>query len=417
MALRLIPEEEAMLAGEQGPGVRQAIEIVVALGTIYGARALVPVESVQVAGVSYKNLGPAGLDFLREWADQGARVRVPTLLNPAGMDTVRWRELGVDPEFAAAQLAVLDAFAALGVETTCTCTPYHVGQTPALGDHLAWAESSAVSFANSVLGARTNREGGPSALAAAICGRTADYGLHQDENRLATVEVAGPTPGERDGRLGRARRPRRPTGAKPGPLFPRPGPRAANWDTLKSLGAAMAASGAVALYHVEGVTPEALRADMLRPDHETMVVENLDEGYRALSGDNTPLDIDLVWLGCPHASLDEIGRLAAACRRPPFRSRRLDHHQPSRAPAGGRGRIRGDGRGGRRSGRRRHLRGRRPAPRPLPDDGDPQRQGRVLRPLLPGHGGAIHQLGRAGAGDAHRPVGTVSPRHGRRLRE
>ena len=187
--MQLTAEEQALLAGGDGPGVRKAIEIVIALGKIYGADSLVPVQSVQVAGVSYKNLGPAGLAFLNEWAAEGGRVRVPTTLNPAGMDLDRWQELGFDRTFAEQQLQVVDAFATMGVEATCTCTPYLVGRVPEPGTHLAWAESSAVSFANSVLGARTNREGGPSALAAAISGRTAHYGLHRKENRLASVEI------------------------------------------------------------------------------------------------------------------------------------------------------------------------------------------------------------------------------------
>ena len=187
MMLRLSPEERAMLAGDQGAGVRKAMEIIVALGRIYGAERLGPVHSVQVAGVSYHNLGEAGLDFLREWADQGARARVVTTLNPAGMDLRAWRELGFSESFASRQLAVIEAYRRLGARVTCTCTPYLVGNLPQLGDHVAWAESSAVSYANSVLGARTNREGGPSALAAAITGRTALYGLHLDENRRPTL--------------------------------------------------------------------------------------------------------------------------------------------------------------------------------------------------------------------------------------
>ena len=98
-----------------GPGVRKAMEIVTALGRIYGAERLVPVVSVQVAGVSYRNLGDAGLEFLAEWADQGARVRVPTTLNPAGMDMARWRALGFDPAFAERQGAVIEAFSRMGV--------------------------------------------------------------------------------------------------------------------------------------------------------------------------------------------------------------------------------------------------------------------------------------------------------------
>lgn len=314
--MKLTAEERALLAGEEGPGVRKAMEIVVALGKIYGADRLVPVESAQVAGVSYKNLGPAGLAFLSQWAKEGGRVRVPTTLNPAGMDLRRWRELGFEAAFAVQQSQVVEAFAAMGIATTCTCTPYLIGRVPKPGAHLAWAESSAVSFANSVLGARTNREGGPSALAAAISGRTARYGLHCDENRLASVEVVVrcPLKGTADwGALGTlvGQRVRNQVPFFRGLPIGTPSDESQEmWDRLKALGAAMAASGAVALYHVQELTPEARRAGMLQPEHETLVVDSLTAGYQALSGNGKPLQIDLVWFGCPHASPNEIAKLA-----------------------------------------------------------------------------------------------------------
>ena len=180
----LTPEEQEMLAGAQGQATRKAMEILVALGTIYGAERMVPVTSVQIAGVSYDNLGEAGLQFLAEMADGGGQARVLTTLNPAGMDIENWQALGISPEFAESQQRVIDAFARMGVVTTCTCTPYLSGNVPHFGEHIAWAESSAVCYANSVLGARTNREGGPSALAAALTGRTPAYGYHLDEGRL-----------------------------------------------------------------------------------------------------------------------------------------------------------------------------------------------------------------------------------------
>lgn len=309
--MKLSIEEQVMLDGELGPGVRQAMKIVEVLGRVYGAERLAPVTSVQVSGVSYKNLGDPGLEFLSEWADQGARVRVQTMLNPAGMDLARWRALGFDETFARRQQAIIEVFARMGVMTTCTCTPYLVGNRPHLGEHVAWAESSAVSFANSVLGARTNRESGASALAAAITGRTSEYGLHLDENRLATlrVEVRCPVVSQADlGALGylvgRAARNRV-------PFFE--GLEIRDQDGLKALGAAMAASGAVALYHVAGVTPEAVAgADVLAPDAERLVIDDLSPGYAALQssaggrGPGGGHPIDLVWIGCPHASLDEI---------------------------------------------------------------------------------------------------------------
>ena len=312
--MRLTDEEQAMLAGDAGPGVKKAMEILTALGRIYGADDLVPVTSVQVAGVSYKNLGDAGLEFLADWAQQGARVRVPTTLNPAGLDLERWQALGFDADFAEKQARVIQAFVAMGVRPTCTCTPYYIGNLPARGDHVAWSESSAVSFANSALGARTNREGGPSALAAAITGRTARYGLHLPRNRRAqmVVDVRCPVTSPSDfgalgalvGKVARNRvlyfKFRVPAGELSAGSPPP--------SVLKSLGAAMAASGAVALYHVEGVTPEADQAGIIAPGAETLVVESLADGYAMLNSDGGD-DIDLVWIGCPHASLAELAQV------------------------------------------------------------------------------------------------------------
>ncbi len=305
--LKLTDEERSMLAGEAGAGVQRAMEIVVALGRIYGAADLVHVGSVQVSGVSYKNLGEAGVQFLQEWAGQGARARVPATLNPAGMDLLAWRELGFPEEFARRQVAVVEAYVALGVEPAATCAPYLAGRPPRRGEHLAWAESSAVSYANSVLGARTNREGGPSALAAAITGRTARYGLHLDDGRRATaiVDVRCPIRSEADlGALGFL------VGRQVGngiPFFRGVG---AEWQPfpLRAMGAAMAASGAVALFHVEGVTPEALGGVATAPGARELVIDSLAPAYRALNGPAE--NIDLVSLGCPHASLGEIEAVA-----------------------------------------------------------------------------------------------------------
>jgi predicted aconitase len=306
--MELTAEEQAILAGEQGPAAKKAMEILVALGTVYEAENLVPVSSVQVAGVSYGNVGQAGLEFIREWAEEGARVKVPTTLNPAGMDLEAWAEMGVPEEYARPQLELIEAFRAMGITISCSCTPYLLGVRPQFGEHIAWSESSAVSYGNSVLGARTNREGGPSALASAITGRTSNYGLHLDDNRKAQllVDVKCPVLSVADyGALGYL------VGQRAGdsvPYFRMSGDQKPGPDELKTLGAAMAASGAVALYHVEGVTPEADLAGVLGQDLPAITIESLEEGYEALDGSGR--DIDLVWIGCPHASLAEIERVA-----------------------------------------------------------------------------------------------------------
>jgi hypothetical protein len=316
--MHLTEEEHSWLAGEAGPALKRAIEIVVALGNIYGAERLIPVKSVQISGVSYRNIGAAGLDFLRHWADEGARVRVPTTLNPTAMDLADWRDQGFDPGFAEKQHAVVEVFARMGVgegRPIPTCTPYLIGNLPQMGDHIAWAESSAVAYANSVLGARTNREGGPGAVAAAIAGRTGAYGLHLDANRRATLRVevkARPQTASDYSALGaivgEAAR-------KAAPYFVGLSPERGKplWqEKLKALGAAMAATGAVALYHIEGVTPEARAAPMLAPEHERLVVDDLAPGYAMLSDDVET--VDLVWVGCPHASLAEIAQIAEQVR-------------------------------------------------------------------------------------------------------
>ena len=111
-----------MLRGDHGEAVRRAMEIIVGLGRVYGARDLVPVTSAQVAGVSYVNLGDAGLEFLTDWRYAGAKARIPAMLNPAGMDLLAWKDLGVPEGFAVKQRMVVQAYTAMGIRATCSCT-------------------------------------------------------------------------------------------------------------------------------------------------------------------------------------------------------------------------------------------------------------------------------------------------------
>ena len=163
----LTKEEEKILNGEKGEVMGRMFRLLVRLGEIYGADKMIPVKSVQVAGVSYKSIEDPGTEFLDDIASKGAKVKVLTYLNPAGMDLENWEKLGFPKDFAKKQLRIMDAFKRMGIIVTATCTPYLAGNLPRFREHIAWSESSAVSFANSVIGARTNREGGPSALAAA----------------------------------------------------------------------------------------------------------------------------------------------------------------------------------------------------------------------------------------------------------
>ena len=303
--MHLTKEEERMLDGRCGEVVQRQMRLLVRLGEIYGADRMIPVGSVQVAGVSYKSLGDPGLEFLEDMARKKAKVRVLTYLNPAGMDMESWKEIGFPEKFARKQIRVMEAFRKMGIVVTATCTPYLAGNLPRFGEHIAWSESSAVSFSNSVIGARTNREGGPSALAAAICGVTPNYGLHLDENRKPNMVIKVEADLEFNADYGAL-------GYHVGKLVKNKIPyfvglKDTNTDQLKALGAAMAASGAVALYHAEGLTPEARDFDVTKLEKLSVGRKDLKATFKKLNTGELP---DIVILGCPHASLREISSLA-----------------------------------------------------------------------------------------------------------
>lgn len=306
--MHLTPRETTMLKGLMGRATQKAMQILAALGEIYGAERLVPVTSVQIAGVSYDNLGEAGLQFLTEMADGGGKVRVQTTLNPAGMDIENWRSLGIQPDFAERQGRVLEAYARMGVTATCTCTPYLTGNLPLFGEHIAWSESSAVCYANSVLGARTNREGGPSALASALTGLTAEYGMHLIENRYPTVTFQVDARLEETSEFGGL-----------GKLIGEhiqasnaipyiTGIQAATLESLKSFCASLATYGGAAFFHMQGITPEAVS---YTPPLEQVKISQpeLEVALHSLNTATTA-EVDFVSLGCPHLSIHEIGQIA-----------------------------------------------------------------------------------------------------------
>jgi len=298
--MQLTKQEQEMLEGKHGKATQKSMEILTALGDIYGAEKLLGVTSVQIAGVSYANLGEAGLEFLLGMAEDG-KTRVLTTLNPAGMDMENWKTLGIDPKFAEKQERVIDTFKKMDVITTCTCTPYFIGNSPRFGEHIAWSESSAVAFGNSVLGAKTNREGGPSALAAALTGKTPAYGMHLEENRQAQVIVE--VNAEMDdivdfGALGKV------IGEKIKNKIPLiQGIKESSIEELKSFSASIATYGGTALYHIEGTTPNKTSV----PNEKIAVSqEEIDEAKKAMNDDS---EVDIVSIGCPHCSLKEIRQL------------------------------------------------------------------------------------------------------------
>ncbi|MDH5811355.1 MAG: aconitase X catalytic domain-containing protein [Candidatus Verstraetearchaeota archaeon] len=297
-------EEERMLSGEEGLAVQKAMQLLTALGEVFGAERMVKIESAQIAGVSYGNIGDAGMEFLEDWADLGGKVRVKSTLNPAGMDLDKWKEMGIDDEYYQRQMRILKAFEKMGVEITCTCTPYLVGNRPRSGAHVAWSESSAVVFANSVLGARTNREGGPSALAAAITGRTPCYGLHLEDNRVPTaiVKVEARLESIFDFSL---------LGYTVGrilgsgiPYFK--GVLVRDFDKLKIMSAALAASGGIAMFYVGDRRRTADKLEKVCVDQR-----ELELSREKLSSEGKP---DLACIGCPHCSIQELRDLARALK-------------------------------------------------------------------------------------------------------
>ncbi|MFP4050440.1 MAG: aconitase X [Thermoplasmata archaeon] len=307
--LNLTKREEKILEGGEGPGPQKAMEILVALGDIYEADRLIPVESAQIAGVSYKTMGDAGLEFIEDFSKK-AEVKVKSMLNPAGMDLDN-KHYESD-EFRNKQKRLIEAYRSMGIELSCTCTPYLAGNKPEKGEHIAWSESSAVSYANSVLGARTNREGGPSALMAAVIGKTPYYGLHIKENRSPDIvfEIKGEVPAALLGYK---------IGGIVGDDIPYfRGIRYDN-DELKSLGAAMAATGSVALYHVKNITPEW--NDFSTEDLETITIteKDIQEIKDKIITDEEP---EVIVLGCPHLSSEELKDIAEI----------LDDKEPAEGP-------------------------------------------------------------------------------------
>ncbi|MCC7573792.1 MAG: aconitase X catalytic domain-containing protein [Candidatus Methanofastidiosum sp.] len=295
----LSKEEERILDGEEGYAAQKSMEILSSLGDIYGADKLIPISSCQIAGASYKTIGDAGLFFVSEFA-KSSRVKVKSTLNPIGMDSTEWQRMGIKKEFAEKQLDILDAYLKMGIDCSCTCTPYLIGNRPNCGEHVAWSESSAVSFVNSVLGAKSNREGGPSSLASSIIGKTPNYGLHLEQNRKAgiIVDIKTKIKSFSDvGALGNY------VGSIVGNKIPYFKNLELNSDKLKSLGASMAASGSVALYHVEDLTPEYGKAIGDELEKIEIGKEEIEESKCKL---NSSDDMELICIGCPHCSVGEV---------------------------------------------------------------------------------------------------------------
>jgi len=312
--LELTDDQARAVAGDQGPGVQRAMRIIVGLARASGAARLIPIGRAHVDGVLYH--GQASQDFADWFTSVDARVAVPTTLNVAALDLLHpWLFRGDEAE-ANTGRRLVDAYLALGCQPTMTCAPYQDRDRPGLGEDVAWAESNAIVFVNSVLGARTARYGDFSDIAAAVAGWVPDAGLHRPEARLAEL-VVELDPDTEDwlteesgvgalgvivGRLAAGR-----VAAIVGL------PDATTEDALKALGAGAASSGSVAMFHAVGLTPEAPTLEAaVAPDREPTRIR-IDVGAirSALASLATVPDgpIDAVALGTPHFSVGEFGRL------------------------------------------------------------------------------------------------------------
>ena len=316
MALVLSAEQQAIATGARGEGAAMAMRIVAATARLMGAPSLIPIASAHIDGALYH--GDSGTLFAEKLVAGGARVAVRATLNVGSLDLTGCSKNRLPSHERGMARRMMDAYRRLGCEPSWTCAPYQAGHRPALGSDVAWGESNAVVFCNSVLGARTNRYGDFLDIACAISGFAPYYGLHRPENRRATVvfdvsgldpaflgsEVAWPILGSLYGReIGDA------VGVVAG-IAAHPGE-----DALKAFGAASASAGAVGLFHVAGVTPEA--PDLAALHHQPpqavirVTAEMIADSRRRLS---TALDlnrIDAVAIGSPHLSAAEFDTLEA----------------------------------------------------------------------------------------------------------
>ncbi len=310
----LTREEDAILDGEKGEALSFAMKILVNLGDLEEAEGFVPIRSAHISGVSYHTAGEALIRFLSDLDRMGAKVLAPATLNPAGMDLERWKEIGYPDDFASKQMRIIELYERIGVNMTCSCIPYETpyrAEPISFGDHLSWSESNAVIFANSVVGARTNREGGISALASAIIGKTPDWGMHQEKNRYPTlkVNVVGKLDPFHFNLLG----------AYIGKTFNSEVAYFTGIDIpvvkadLKQLGAALAAKGGHPIYHIEGITPESHYIKNSEQDgivNETLSVTPIE--LEEMKSDIYPYpadEPDIFVLGCPQFGISEFQRL------------------------------------------------------------------------------------------------------------
>lgn len=309
-------EEKAMLAGEAGIVAKIAIEHQIKVGTFFGAKDFVPVTQAHVMADT-ESLGQAGVMWLERLADANeGGVRIPTITDPRGTDFSKASDLGQAEWMVELERRAIEAFSRLGVSMTDTCINYQTVLAATRGEHVAFGDTGVVIYSNSVGGARSNFEGGPSALSAGLTGRTPRYGYHLDEQRQATLRLRVDwTPKDLSewGALGGV------VGKLSGNYWQVPVveglDRAPTSDELKHFGAAMASFGSSALFHLVGITPEAFRLDDVG-GHKLPVAHRIGEADLRGLRDSYAVQqgIDVVVFSAPQLSLYELRDIAKLCK-------------------------------------------------------------------------------------------------------
>jgi len=317
----LTREEELALDGHYGEALSIAMRVVVRMAEVSGAERLVPIKHAHISGISYKNIGEEGLEFLESLASKGARFAVPTTINPGAFDLGKRAEMGVDEGTFRGQVRILEALKRMGAKLILSCTPY-LYERISFRDHLAWSESNAVLYANSFVGAMTNRDGGPLALFEAISGRAPLSGLHLEENRVPSllvdfsgvkntllerglISVAGLVTGRIAG--------------SSVPLVRGLGFR--NEDEVKLYLAAVGATGGTGLVLLEGISPDLRRSRFPESGLERFAV---DWGAIAAELERySGADEGIAVVGCPHLSQRELAEVLDWVRRHGGAKRRL----------------------------------------------------------------------------------------------
>ncbi len=312
--MRLNAEEQAMLGGEMGPALKWAIEHQLQIGRVFDAADMVPVSQAHMMA-DPESLGEAGVAFVEDIAAGGARVTIPMITDPRGVDLTQYEPIGQTEDMANFERRFVAACQAIGIMMTDTCINYQTIMPPVRGEHVAYGDTGVVIYSNSVCGARSNFEGGPSALAAGLTGRTPRYGLHLDHLRRATKRfVVDHTPKELTdwGVLGAT------IGRIAGSYWEVPViegiTRTPTSDEIKHMGAAMASYGSTPLFHIVGVTPEAptleaTRGQQLEPTCVTKGdLARLRQPFGA-RGEK----VDVVVFAAPQLSLLEMQSVAALC--------------------------------------------------------------------------------------------------------